>query len=508
MTLHGSHWQMLARFSGHRTGARLRRLARRVREVVAAALGPVLAAAGAVLPSVPVPVVAAGVVAAAAATSVAAASPAKAATGAPVLVLLQNGETTAPEATALQAAGYSVTQATPATWLAMTAAQFEGYAALVIGDPSAGQSCSALTPSAGTTGSDAIGSTWWQAVTGNVAVLGTAPALAGSTAATALITDSVGYAATSWNSAQSGTAASGTGLYVSLNCEDSTASAGTEIALLAGVENIGSDGGLGVQGNLACSDPGTVNTWEAAKAGTFSGFTSNSLTVSSWGSGCPVDEAFGSWPAMFTPVAYDAASDATADFTASDGATGQPYVLLGAPVSGATAALAPTSGGEVLSGTTAGGTSNPAAPGVHQASAGDPVNTENGDFTETNTDLSLPGFGPALDFTRSYDAIQAQKQTQTGTPGPMGYGWTDNWATSLAEAQPVPGDIYAAEGMRTDSGDGGPANPSIVNAPYGVTVDSAGDVYFSDTADNRVQEIAGPRPRRRLGSLGCHGQGA
>ena len=225
---------------------------------------------------------------------------------------------------------------------------------------------------------------------------------------------------------------------MSLNCEYSTASASTDVTLLDGVEGIGGAGGLDVQGNLSCTDPGTVNRWETARAGTFTGFTSSSLSTSAWGSGCPVTEGFTKWPAIFTPAAYDAAADAADNFTASDGATGQPYVLLGAPVSAATAALAPSAGGEVLGGTTAGGTSNPAAPGVPQGSAGDPVNTENGDFTQSYTDVSLPGFGPSLGFTRTYDATLAEKQTQAGTPGPMGYGWTDNWATSVSAAQADP----------------------------------------------------------------------
>src|SRR5580658_909359 len=445
---------------------------------------------GAVLPAVPAVAVAAGVTAAATAASVATAASAHAQSGQPVLVLVQNGETNAPETALLQAAGYSVTQATPSAWAGLSTAQFEGYAALVIGDPSAGGSCSSLLPTTGTSGSDALGTAWQAAVNGNVAVLGTAPALPGTTAANSLITDSAGYAAAGWNSANSGGNTSGTGLYVSLNCEYATAAAGTDVSLLDGVEGIGTDGGLTVQGKLACSDPGTVNTWEAAKAGTFTGFSSSDLAPSAWGTACPVQEAFGSWPAMFTPVAYDAASDATANFTASDGTAGQPYVLLGTPISSATAALAPSEGGEVLGGTTSGGTSNQAAPGVNQAAAGDPVNTENGDFAQSSTDLSLPGFGPGLSFTRTYDAQQAQLQTQTGVPGPLGYGWTDNWTTSLSTARPTPGDIYAADGLRLDSGDGGLAVNSLADSPEGVYWDSStGDVYFADTVDNRIQEI-------------------
>jgi hypothetical protein len=103
------------------------RFGRWVRRVTAVVLGPVLAAAGAVLPGVPAVAVAAGVTAAAAAASVATASPAHAQSGVPVLVLAQNGEATAPEATLLQAAGYAVTQVTPSVWAGMSTAAFEGY---------------------------------------------------------------------------------------------------------------------------------------------------------------------------------------------------------------------------------------------------------------------------------------------------------------------------------------------------------------------------------------------
>ena len=482
----------LGEFARPEGRTRIRRITRRVRRVTAASLGPVLVAAGAVLPAAPAAAVAAGAVAAAAAASVATAPPAHAQSGAQVLVLDQNGEATPPEATLLRAAGYAVTQATPSVWAGMSAAQFEGYAALVIGDPSTSGSCSSLTPTTGTSGSDALGTAWQTAVSGNIAVLGTAPAAAGTSAANTFVANAVAYAAAGFSSSQSGTGSSMTGLYLSLNCDYATASAGTTVPLLTGVEGIGAEGGgITVQGGMACTDPGTVNTWEAASSATFGGFTSSDLATSAWGSACPVDETFGSWPAMFTPVAYDAATDVTANFTASGGGTGQPYALLGAPVSQATADLAPSAGGEVLGGTTAGGTSNPAAPGIQQAAAGDPVNTYNGDFTQSSTDLSLPGFGPQLAFTRTYDADTAQTETQTGTPGPLGYGWTDNWATSLAEAQPTPGDIYAAAGTRLDSGDGSPAEGSILDNPGEIVTDGSGNLFIADNADNRIQEVAG-----------------
>jgi hypothetical protein len=69
--------------------------------------------------------------AAAAVTVVATAVPAKAATGPSALVLLQAGETTV-----LRAAGYSVTQYTPAQWAAASTATFKGFSVLVMGDAS------------------------------------------------------------------------------------------------------------------------------------------------------------------------------------------------------------------------------------------------------------------------------------------------------------------------------------------------------------------------------------
>jgi RHS repeat-associated protein len=251
------------------------------------------------------------------------------------------------------------------------------------------------------------------------------------------------------------------------------------VSLLDGVAGIGAAGGLTVQGGLACTDPGSVNKWQAAAARTFDGFTGDSLGASSWPSpGCPVQEAFDSWPAMFTPVAYDAAADAADNFTASNGLTGQPYILLGAPVSSATAALAQSTGGMSPMLTTVHG-GNPVAPGVQHATAGNGVDTENGDFSLSHTDVSIPGFGPALDFTRTYDAQQAQQQTVAGSPGPMGYGWTDNWATSEVPHRPLPGDIYAVNAV----------GASVLN-PDDVVSDAAGDLFVADTGRSRVLEVA------------------
>src|ERR1700730_15856862 len=148
-----------------------------VRRAVAAGLAPLLA-----MSQVLVPV---GVTAAVAVTR--AASARAASQSVLILSTSVNGGTSSAEAAAVPA-GDTVTVATPSTWDAMTTAQFTGCCAIGMGDPW-GSSCAARVPS------DALStaSTWGPGVTGNVAVIGTAPAFAGI-AGTPLIKDSIAYA--------------------------------------------------------------------------------------------------------------------------------------------------------------------------------------------------------------------------------------------------------------------------------------------------------------------------
>ena len=95
-----------------------------------------------------------------------------------MLVVLVNGESTAPEAALLTSAGYTVTTVTTAALASMSQSTFQGYAAVVIGDPSSG----GVMPDVVAADLAALGSNWEGWVTGNVAVLGTAPDLAASLA--------------------------------------------------------------------------------------------------------------------------------------------------------------------------------------------------------------------------------------------------------------------------------------------------------------------------------------
>ncbi len=328
-----------------------------------------------------------------------------------------NGGSSSAEAAEAASLGCTVTVFSSSDVSGMTQAQmvtyFGGFTAIIIGDPST-SSCSATVPSDALTYAD----DWGPAVSGNIAVLGTAPVLAGS-AGSALLDDAMTWAV----SGVSG-GSSATGLYLSLNCEYKSASADTAVSLLTDVAG----GGFEVTGQSAScpSNSGAVNASQALADSPFIGLAGSS--IGPWSSpACAIEETFNAWSGAVTGLAIDAAAT-PASFTTSDATTGQPYILTGTVFS-LTLGLSPAIGGQVPQNADIGG-SNPAAPGVSSDTAGDPVNTENGDFTQSDTDSQIPTFGPALNFTRTYDAQLARQETVAGSPvpagapGSMGYGWT------------------------------------------------------------------------------------
>jgi RHS repeat-associated protein len=73
---------------------------------------------------------------------------------------------------------------------------------------------------------------------------------------------------------------------------------------------------------------------------------------------------------------------------------------------------------------TAGG-SNPAELNDCYSCVGDPINTSNGEFFETSTDLAVPGRGPLLAASRTYSS------ERTPFDGPFGFGWSSPYSIRL-----------------------------------------------------------------------------
>ncbi|MEO6504009.1 MAG: RHS repeat-associated core domain-containing protein [Jatrophihabitantaceae bacterium] len=63
---------------------------------------------------------------------------------------------------------------------------------------------------------------------------------------------------------------------------------------------------------------------------------------------------------------------------------------------------------------------------VHGSATGNPVDTASGNFWHTFSDLAIPGRGPALNLTRTYNARTA------GVSSRFGYGWIDSYSLSLS----------------------------------------------------------------------------
>lgn len=97
---------------------------------------------------------------------------------------------------------------------------------------------------------------------------------------------------------------------------------------------------------------------------------------------------------------------------------------------------------------------------------GFPINLDTGTMFESAQDLSIPGRGPAIDFTRTYDSGRAS------LAGRLGYGWTDSYDWLLAvdtSGGPTNGwvTIRQANGSQTvftPNGSGGYTAPSRVLA--------------------------------------------
>jgi RHS repeat-associated protein len=79
------------------------------------------------------------------------------------------------------------------------------------------------------------------------------------------------------------------------------------------------------------------------------------------------------------------------------------------------------------SASTAWGGTNLSAPGHPHLKCGDPVDCATGNYSETQTDLSVGGRGVGLGIVRTYNSQMAAE----GTKGSFGYGWTSSFSDHL-----------------------------------------------------------------------------
>ncbi|HEX4064672.1 MAG TPA: Ig-like domain repeat protein [Acidobacteriaceae bacterium] len=148
-----------------------------------------------------------------------------------------------------------------------------------------------------------------------------------------------------------------------------------------------------------------------------------------------------------------------------------------------------------------------------------------------NTPLNLPG-GVAVDgagivyvadtnnnIIRAINVAAGTMTVVAGTPGSPGYSGDGYAATSAQLNSPegivvdAAGNLYIADsgnnvirevsaatknittiaglstGVAGFSGDGGLATAAALNAPYGVALDAAGNLYIADSANNRVRKV-------------------
>jgi RHS repeat-associated protein len=92
------------------------------------------------------------------------------------------------------------------------------------------------------------------------------------------------------------------------------------------------------------------------------------------------------------------------------------------------------------------GGGNPTEESCSEQCAGDPVNTATGEYSESATDLVIPGRGPQLAVTRTYSSFAAR----AGASSALGRGWAFSYGMALS-LDPETGDatIINPNGSRT-----------------------------------------------------------
>ncbi len=209
------------------------------------------------------------------------------------------------EADAVVAAGKTPVLKTPAEWALMTAADFESYDGVVLGDPD----CTG-TPAINIGAAEANALTWGPVINGNVIIIGSDPVYHTNrnkpVEAKKLIDQGIAFAL-----AEPGKR----GAYLDLSCYYHFEGSGTPVPVLDGIGG----GGFTVIG--ADSLPGLNNVHIVATHPSLAGLTDADL--SNWSNS--VHEGFETWPVQFEALAI--ARDPDGSYTAPDGEIGYPYII-------------------------------------------------------------------------------------------------------------------------------------------------------------------------------------
>lgn len=236
----------------------------------------------------------------AAACAVAALAGASAAQAAPNEVLILessvSGGLDSREARAVTALGLQPVLASDAVWRSLSAAQFDDYRALVIGD-TGGNSTATFQAATDTA------SAWGPVADGNSIIIGTDPVAHGIQGGDRLVDNGIAFAVADGNR---------TGTYITLGDAYDGAGPNTAVPLLDRLAG----GGFEVA-SAGCFDDAHIVAEHAALDGI------SDASLSNWG--CSIHEGFDRWPGAYQVLAI--ARNQGSAFTASDGTVGTPYIL-------------------------------------------------------------------------------------------------------------------------------------------------------------------------------------
>jgi len=131
----------------------------------------------------------------------------------------------------------------------------------------------------------------------------------------------------------------------------------------------------------------------------------------------------------------------------------------------------------------------------HKITPADPVDCASGDFFHTFTDAAIPGYGPSLDLTRTYNSLEASSESM------FGYGWSSSYGSNLVVNSNGSITITEADGSQvtaTPNGSGGFTLPTWADSTLTQNEDGSytfvrqGTQTFTYNSSGQLTSIADP----------------